>query len=402
MFEERNNIDSDILMRSILENGQEEVPVHVWEGVSAGLDAIARRKKIALWWKRGAVATAVSAVAAAVAVVLFLNPSGSDMNIVPAAEDSNLIAVVEDVPAVSEEEMVAEKTERLTQKKEKVVEGKEIPEQKETEIIQETTEIIQETTELVKKTDDNTDTEVLIAETKPTEVKQILFQENWEEEVTDRKKIRTSLVLAGLTGTNNAQSNGSRSLVKRPSLSKEPLKSGVKETSTQSTYGIPLSIGAGVKIGFNPKWSISVGVNYSMLSRTFYGDYIKVADGVLESSISSDIHNVQHYIGIPVNAYYNILASNNINFYAYAGGTVEKCISNRYDVLSTYITHKENPAGVQLSANAGIGVEFMLGKHLGLYIDPSLRYYFDCNQPKSIRTSQPLNLGFEIGLRVNL
>jgi len=81
---------------------------------------------------------------------------------------------------------------------------------------------------------------------------------------------------------------------------------------------------------------------------------------------------------------------------------VEKCVSDRYEILSTSVIPKNNPSGVQLSANAGIGVEFMLGKHLGLYLDPSLRYYFNCNQPKSIRTVQPLTLGFEMGLRVNL
>ena len=57
---------------------------------------------------------------------------------------------------------------------------------------------------------------------------------------------------------------------------------------------------------------------------------------------------------------------------------------------------------VQLSANLGIGVEFLLGDYLGLYVDPSLRYYFDNGQPASIRTAQPLMLGFEMGLRVKL
>ena len=64
--------------------------------------------------------------------------------------------------------------------------------------------------------------------------------------------------------------------------------------------------------------------------------------------------------------------------------------------------HKEKVAGMQLSANAGIGVEFMLGQHLGLYVDPSVRYYFDCGQPKNIRTVQPLMLGFEMGFRARL
>ena len=140
-----------------------------------------------------------------------------------------------------------------------------------------------------------------------------------------------------------------------------------------------------------------------MLSRKFFGTYTKVNDlGVVENSTSSDIRNTQHYIGIPVNAYYDIVHSNNVNLYLYAGGTVEKCITDRYDILGTAMVHKEKVQGVQLSANAGIGVGFRLGRHLGIYIDPSLRYYFDCNQPVSIRTAQPLMLGFEVGLRAYL
>jgi hypothetical protein len=66
------------------------------------------------------------------------------------------------------------------------------------------------------------------------------------------------------------------------------------------------------------------------------------------------------------------------------------------------INHHEAVKGVQLSANVGIGVEFILGKHVGIYLDPSLRYYFTGSQPKSIRTVQPLMLGFEAGVRFNL
>ena len=121
------------------------------------------------------------------------------------------------------------------------------------------------------------------------------------------------------------------------------------------------------------------------------------------SSVSSDIRNTQHYIGIPVNVYYDILGGDNVNFYAYAGGTVEKCVTNHYQIQSTpVINHKESVKGVQLSVDAGIGVEFMLGNHVGLYLDPSLRYYFHCGQPASIRSAQPLTLGFELGLRFNL
>jgi hypothetical protein len=190
--------------------------------------------------------------------------------------------------------------------------------------------------------------------------------------------------------------------MKRPSVVAKPIETGITETSTNTIYGIPVSVGTGVKIDFNERWSLGIGVNYSYLSSKFYGTYTLAKDGVEISSTASDIKNSQHFVGIPVNAYYNILGSKNINLYAYAGGTVEKCVSDKYEVLSTSIVHKEKTKGLQLSANAGIGVEFLMGQHLGLYVDPSLRYYFDNNQPKSIRTAQPLTFGFEMGLRVRL
>ena len=217
------------------------------------------------------------------------------------------------------------------------------------------------------------------------------------------KKRKVSFVLSGLTGTNAAQNEAGKNIFKRPDPSPGPAVTGVRQTSTNSTYDIPLSFGAGVRVRISPRWSIGAGMNYSMLSRKFYGTYTKVNEaGVIENSTSTDIRNTQHYIGIPVNAYYDILDSRKVNFYAYAGGTVEKCISDRYDILGTSIVHKEKADGMQWSANLGVGVSFKLGKHLGLYIDPSLRYYFDCDQPHNIRAAQPLMLGFEVGLKAYL
>ena len=91
-----------------------------------------------------------------------------------------------------------------------------------------------------------------------------------------------------------------------------------------------------------------------------------------------------------------------MNFYTYAGGTAEKCLADKYHVMSGNIIHKEQVGGMQLSAAFGLGAEFALTQHLGLYFDPSLRYYFDCDQPKSIRTAQPLTFGVEAGLRFKL
>ncbi len=38
MFEDSHNTDFDLLMKSILESGEEEVPERVWGGISEELD----------------------------------------------------------------------------------------------------------------------------------------------------------------------------------------------------------------------------------------------------------------------------------------------------------------------------------------------------------------------------
>ena len=101
---------------------------------------------------------------------------------------------------------------------------------------------------------------------------------------------------------------------------------------------------------------------------------------------------------------YTLLDNRRIGLYTFAGGSVEKAVSNKFRVHDSaeHLSHKESVDGVQFSAAAGLGVQFQLTDFLGLYIDPSLRYYFKGDQPQSIRTQQPLMMNFEIGLRWDL
>lgn len=407
MSEENKYTETDILMRSILGDAQEEVPEHVWEEVSSELDRIeaARtRKPVVIWFRRAAIATAA---AAAVAVGVFTGRNGEAGMLVPEAEGSGMVAVVE--PEAAAEPMS---------------EGAQAPELARTYVadagkaVEMARKAVREAEEMKPAVADNENNgtrqpeekDEPVRKVKPvsekkteTEAQKEYFPDEWPEEETEgRRKGGVSLVLSGVAGTNNAQNGGPKGPFKRPQMSMAPPKTGIEEKSTESTYGLPLSVGAGVKIDLTPRWSIGTGVNYTLLTRRFYGTYTNVDENGSVTSKGSDIRNSQQYIGIPVNAFYNIVNREHLNFYAYAGGTIEKCISDKYALMGTTITHTEKAAGVQLSANAGIGVEFVLGKHLGLYLDPSLRYYFDCGQPKSIRTVQPLMLGFEMGLRVKL
>ena len=83
---------------------------------------------------------------------------------------------------------------------------------------------------------------------------------------------------------------------------------------------------------------------------------------------------------------------------------VEKAVQERFRVPDgdNEIRVGQQTGGVQLSAAAGFSVDFKIGKVVGIYFDPSLQYFFDCEQPVSIRTQQPLQMGFDLGLRFNL
>lgn len=389
-------------MRSILESGQEEVPAHIWDGVSSGLDALARRRKAVVFFRRAAIGLSA---AAALAFGLFLNHSSEDVNVGTVAEivnpvEESAVSVVdqedgsETLTAMAPEPVIKPKFRGILPSSSKATTEDPSPTDNTA------THSVQDPT--VKS--NSQETVVPVVEKTDTEKKGSAETGSWVEDDKEIKhrKASASLVLSGVAGTNSAQNKTTAAAIRRPTLSAAPAKTTVTQTEPGDIYSIPLSFGVGTKIGFNSKWSLGVGVNYTLLNRKFFGDYTKVEEGRIAESIKSDIRNTQHYIGIPINAYYNIVENRFVNFYAYAGGTVEKCVSDEYRVISKDILHKESVKGVQASANLGIGVEFLLGKHLGLYVDPSARYYFNCNQPKSIRTAQPLMLGFEMGLRVRL
>lgn len=411
MFDEDKYIDSDLQMRSILSDAQEDVPAHVWEGVSAELDridSVKSRKPVVLWWRRSAIAVAA---AAAVAVGVIMNHERNEDIFVREAAGTDMIAVAKTAVNAEDKESpvyIAEVRTPAEKVRTEASPAKEATEVGKAVVAQ------PEETPAPEATSTGNDMEVMAETDLPAgkSAKEAIVKDSWSdafsedgwgEDIRKRKKARTSIVVSGITGTNSVHGSDINGLLRFPSISTIRPKTGVKQTNEDSSYGLPLSVGAGVRIGLTPRWSLGVGVNYTLLTRKFHGYYTHVdKDGNIDISPSSDIRNSQHYIGIPVNAYYSIINRDNINFYAYAGGTVERCVSDKYDVIGQNIIHTEKAKGVQLSANAGIGVEFLLGKHLGLYIDPSLRYYFPCGQPKSIRTAQPLMMGFEMGLRVNL
>ena len=169
-------------------------------------------------------------------------------------------------------------------------------------------------------------------------------------------------------------------------------ESGFSELGA-STYGVPFTLGLGVRFYVSPRISLGTGVNYSLLTRSFTGSF----DGV-----SGNVSHTLQYLGIPVNLFYDIISSERIKFYVYGGGAGEYCLSNKYRLYANPDVIRKYPVErLQFSVGGGLGVEFRLAPRLGVYLDPGVNYYFKSNQPRSIRTDKPLLINFDAGLRFN-
>lgn len=207
------------------------------------------------------------------------------------------------------------------------------------------------------------------------------------------RKAGSALWLGGAVGGNEAGTGGAAYAAK--SSNPNYIENSIVENSA-SNYGIPVSFGAGVKMGFTERLSASAGVDYSFLSRSFNGTYTPAGSAPTMGEISHEMR----YIGIPVGVYYNLISKGNVGFYLFGLGEAEWCLGNSYNIAGTVVSEKV--AGTQFSAGGGFGVEFRLSPTLSLYADPAVRYYFDCGHPNNIRSEKQLMLNFNAGLRFNL
>lgn len=417
-----NNIEFDKEIRSILENAEEAVPEHIMDQVFAGLDGIAAKEEkkkavvIPLWLRWGMAGIAAAAVL--VCGILFRPsaPAGPAIGIA-----DNATAMREDSPAEEDETMTGEEPETATRLLAEAshtavprevlvndnVTGSDSPDESGAGISENTiTHYIEQSGEdggaeesaagsgqVIRETEKSTETD------EAESMDPFLYE---DDEQTSRS--RAALMLSG-----NVTSNGNADGISKFGGNRLPpagLQDAtiIRQTSENSTYSIPLTFGLGTRIGLGKHWAIGAGLNWTMLQRTFNGTYTKIEGGKTVKSVNTDIRHTLHYVGIPVNTYYDFVSTPRIKVYAYAGGTVEKGVRSIYKVLDVHetITHSEKVKGVQFSAGAGFGVEFNIVDQLGIYINPGIRYYFDCGQPVSIRTQQPLMMDFEIGFRIGL
>lgn len=173
-----------------------------------------------------------------------------------------------------------------------------------------------------------------------------------------------------------------------------------KETYTDVKHHVPVTVGVSVKWNLNDKWALESGLNYTYL----YSE--------LRSGANSYIEDKQklHYVGIPLKVQRSIWNNSIFSLYASAGGMMEKCVSGTVETVYVDGNTKKNQERedldvkpLQFSVLASLGVQANFNKHLSLYLEPGMIYYFDDNTDiLTIRKDKPFNFNLQLGLRFNI
>lgn len=173
------------------------------------------------------------------------------------------------------------------------------------------------------------------------------------------------------------------------------------ETKTEYEHHLPIRIGLSVAYALTDRLSISSGLTYTRL-----------ASDIKDASRESKYIGEQrlHYVGIPVNVSYKVASSRWISLYGTAGVLAEKCVSGTTDegyvennTMKYTNTQDISSKPLQMSVNAGVGIQFDFIDNVGIYAEPGLSYYFDDGSAlQTIYKEKPLNFNLNVGVRFKL
>ena len=163
----------------------------------------------------------------------------------------------------------------------------------------------------------------------------------------------------------------------------------------------PLRFGLTFRYNINQRWSLMSGLTYSKLSSELQSG---------SGNYYYDDKQTLHFIGVPVNLAYTFWQSPKISAYLSTGALAEKNVAGRLtsnyyidNQLETTTREKISMNQLQWSANAAIGLGYRISKHVGLYAEPGISYYFrNGSQLETIYSDNPFNFNLQVGLRFTL
>ncbi len=230
------------------------------------------------------------------------------------------------------------------------------------------------------------------------------IQNDWTDRKSKKRKRKISISAifgSGMTGSSatispRSYAYRSESLVDIPTKLANVL---TPRDFKQKEYLPPVSAGLNTRLPITDRFSVESGFMYTVL-QTRLSNSISGAD----FRASVDLH----YIGLPANFVYSMIKERRWDVYISAGGMMEKGLQSdfkqyqNWDNTRISLEATPNIEGLQWSLNSSIGIGYFVHQNIALFIDPKLSYYFDNNQPYSIRKELPVIFSLNTGLRVAL
>ena len=146
----------------------------------------------------------------------------------------------------------------------------------------------------------------------------------------------------------------------------------------EAKHRMPVTLGLSVHYQLNACLALLTGVNYTYL----YSEFSK--------PLYPNVYREQklHYLGIPVGLSWLFWKTSGFSFYLSGSVMLQKCLN-------------EKPW--QWSVNASAGAEYAITPLVGIYLQPSLGYYFhDGTSFEHYYKEHPLAPSIEFGLRLHL
>ena len=169
------------------------------------------------------------------------------------------------------------------------------------------------------------------------------------------------------------------------------------EMVAQHTHELPFNIQLTLSRQLTSRLSIETGLSYTQMKSV-----------TMTGSSTAHIKEQQrlHYIGIPLRFGWKWYNKSHFSLYTSAGAMLEFPIRSTLNVkhitndITTFSKESTLDVPKQWSMSLGLGIQYDLTPHLGIYMEPSLQYFLnDGSNLKSYRTEHPLSITLPIGLR---
>lgn len=144
-------------------------------------------------------------------------------------------------------------------------------------------------------------------------------------------------------------------------------------------------------------WSFGFEVQKSLTER------LSLESGIVYTLLTSDVRmkysgvkkQQMHYLGVPLKLNVELAQRDNWQFYVGGGGMLERCIYATRGGKS--FSNKE----WQWSVVGAVGFQYMISRHIGIYFEPGVNYYFDDHSGiENFRSAQPFTFNIQAGLKL--